>query len=65
MLWTGVTPNEIQNKRLLKRILERNINMIGIDTERLILRTFEEQDYDDLYELLSQRKTINMKLIQI
>lgn len=27
-----------------------------IDTERLILRTFEENDYDDLYEFLSQRK---------
>lgn len=25
-----------------------------IETERLILRTFEEFDYDDLYEYLSQ-----------
>lgn len=27
-----------------------------IETERLILRTFKEDDYDDLYEFLSQRK---------
>lgn len=27
-----------------------------IETERLILRNFEESDYDDLYEFLSQRK---------
>lgn len=27
-----------------------------IETERLILRTFEEKDYDDMYEFLSQRK---------
>lgn len=30
--------------------------MIRIETERLILRTFEETDYDDLYQFLSQRK---------
>ena len=27
-----------------------------IETDRLILRQFEESDYDDLYEFLSQRK---------
>lgn len=27
-----------------------------IETERLILRNFEENDYDDLFEFLSQRK---------
>jgi ribosomal-protein-alanine N-acetyltransferase len=27
-----------------------------LETERLILREFEETDYDDLYEFLSQRK---------
>lgn len=27
-----------------------------IETERLLLRKFEEKDYDDLYEFLSQRK---------
>lgn len=30
--------------------------MRAIETERLILRNFTENDYDDLYELLSQRK---------
>lgn len=30
--------------------------MNQIETERLILRNFEERDYDDLYEFLSQRK---------
>ena len=32
------------------------MNMKRIETERLILRTFEEKDYDDLYEFLSQRR---------
>ncbi|MDO5520975.1 MAG: GNAT family protein [bacterium] len=27
-----------------------------IETERLLLRNFKEEDYDDLYEFLSQRK---------
>ena len=27
-----------------------------IETDRIILRQFEESDYDDLYEFLSQRK---------
>lgn len=30
--------------------------MKTIETERLILRNFEESDYEDLYEFLSQRK---------
>ena len=30
--------------------------MKSIETERLILRNFKEEDYDDLFELLSQRK---------
>lgn len=30
--------------------------MEKIETERLILRNFEKEDYDDLYEFLSQRK---------
>lgn len=30
--------------------------METIKTQRLILRSFEEKDYDDLYEFLSQRK---------
>lgn len=30
--------------------------MNNIETHRLLLRTFEEKDYDDLYEFLMQRK---------
>ena len=30
--------------------------MATIETQRLILRSFEEKDYDDLYEFLSQRR---------
>ena len=30
--------------------------MNRIETKRLLLRTFEEKDYDDLFEFLSQRK---------
>ena len=30
--------------------------MKTIETDRLILRNFEESDYDDVYEFLSQRK---------
>ena len=30
--------------------------MNTIETERLILRNFEDSDYDDLFEFLSQRK---------
>lgn len=30
--------------------------MNKIETERLVLRNFENEDYDDLYEFLSQRK---------
>ena len=30
--------------------------MKTIETERLILRNFEDSDYDDLFEFLSQRK---------
>ena len=30
--------------------------MERIETERLILRNFEEKDYDDLYEFLAQRR---------
>lgn len=30
--------------------------MKKLETERLILRNFEERDYEDLYEFLSQRK---------
>lgn len=30
--------------------------MNKIETERLVLRNFEKEDYDDLYEFLSQRK---------
>lgn len=37
------------------RAVERkNTKFMRIETERLILRTFEESDYDDLYEYLSQ-----------
>ena len=32
-------------------------------TERLILRPFQETDLDDLYEFLSQRKTMSSKAI--
>lgn len=31
-------------------------NMKKIETERLILRNFEESDYEDLFEFLAQRK---------
>ena len=30
--------------------------MTTIETSRLLLRPFEERDYDDLYEFLSQRR---------
>lgn len=30
--------------------------MKTMETERLILRNFQESDYDDVYEFLSQRK---------
>ena len=36
------------------RHLMGDVNMVGIETERLILRGFEESDYDDLFEFLSQ-----------
>ena len=35
---------------------ERGDNLPKIETPRLILRPFEERDYDDLYEFLSQRR---------
>lgn len=39
-----------------KQSLPERENIKMLETERLILRKFEETDYDDLYEFLSQRK---------
>lgn len=36
--------------------LEGEKSMKAIETERLVLRNFEENDYDDLFEFLSRRK---------
>lgn len=43
-------------KNLEKMWRGKDSNMKTIETERLILRNFEDSDYDDLYEFLSQRK---------
>lgn len=41
---------------VLLEIRKNGKQMKKIETKRLILRNFEEKDYDDVYEFLSQRK---------
>ena len=45
-------------KNLEKMWRGKDSNMKTIETERLILRNFEDSGYDDLYEFLSQRKVM-------